>query len=326
MIFAAAAVAACDDDGEISGVAGLSSTPVETVKLAFIGDQGYGVAARATLGLMRAEAVDAVVHLGDFDYVDHPPYFISMYNDILGPNVPLFVAVGNHDVPRWDSSGGYQDILERRTRKQDIEWDGELGVMASLEYRGIFMVFGAPKVIGSDHTVYAPYFEDRLNASDAIWKICAWHKNEKKMQIGSLGDAIGWDLYETCRENGALMGQGHDHTYCRTHLLSNMRTQTIASTSDTLVLKRGQSFSFVSGLGGRSIFPQVQDHADYWASYYTADQGANYGVLFGVFGVGGRRELAHFYFKDIDGRIVDEFWVISELGRSPSGTVPPVER
>ena len=321
-----ASVAACGDEDEINGVAGPSSTPMQTVKLGLIGDQGYGVAARATLALMRAEGVDAVVHFGDFDYVDHPPYFISMYNDILGPNVPLFVAVGNHDVPRWYSSGGYQDILERRTRKQDIEWDGELGVMASLEYRGIFMVFGAPKVIGSDPSVYTPYFEERLRASDAIWKICAWHKNEKKMQIGALGDAIGWDLYETCRENGAIMGQGHDHTYCRTHLLSHMRAATVASTSDTLVLKPGQSFSFVSGLGGFSISPRVQEHADWWASYYTADEGANYGVLFGVFGVDGRPDLAHFYFKDIDGRIVDEFWLISELGRSPSGTDSPAER
>jgi hypothetical protein len=174
------------------------------------------------------------------------------------------------------------------------------------------LLFGAPDVFGSDPSVYADFFADRLQNGDATWSVCAWHKNQHLTQVGGKTDEAGWEVYERCREGGAIIATGHEHSYARTYLLSDVTHRTIASTSDTLAVRDGASFVFVSGLGGKSIRDQELS-GNWWASVYTSDQGADYGALFGVFNANGRGDLAHFYFKDIEGRIVDEFWVLRPL-------------
>jgi hypothetical protein len=79
-----------------------------------------------------------------------------------------------------------------------------------------------------------------------------------------------------------------------------------------MTIAKGQSFVFVSGLGGASIRDQELSGA-WWASIYTSNQRANYGALFGTFNVNGRANLATFYFKDINGNIADRFTVISNV-------------
>jgi hypothetical protein len=91
-----------------------------------------------------------------------------------------------------------------------------------------------------------------------------------------------------------------------------------------LVLTKGQTFVFVSGLGGASIRDQELEGA-WWASIYTSDQSANYGALFGTFNVNGIPNLATFYFKDIDGNVVDRFAVISKVEGSTTGVDEPSE-
>jgi hypothetical protein len=141
------------------------------------------------------------------------------------------------------------------------------------------------------------------------------------MQVGGKGDEAGWGVYEESRKGGAIIATGHEHSYSRTHLLSSCQTQTVASTSDTLILTEdqtgtpqdeGKTFVFVSGLGGKSIRNQeLRGH--WWAAIYTATQGANYGALFGTFNFNGVPNMAHFYFKDIDGVVADDFYVISHV-------------
>ncbi len=303
---------ACD-----SGTEPTAGPPGGTVTIAFIGDQGYeapgsGVGPRAVLQLIKAEGAEAVMHQGDFDYGDDPAAWIQMVDDVLGADFPYFVAVGNHDVPEWTGSGGYKDLMEQRMARLGLTWDGELGEMSAVSFRSIYMLFGAPGTLGSDPTTYADYFADRLAADHSIWSICSWHKNQTLMQVGGKGDEAGWEVYDRCREGGAIIATAHEHSYSRTHLLSNMEKQTVASKTDTLTITTGASFAFVSGLGGRSIRDQERG-GDWWASVYTSDQGADFGALFGTFGVDGRSDLAHFYFKDIDGVVADEFWVISKV-------------
>ena len=67
-------------------------TPVN-YKIAFIGDQGYGVDARAVLNLIKSEEAQAVVHSGDFDYRDDPAAWDAQINAILGPEFPYFASV-----------------------------------------------------------------------------------------------------------------------------------------------------------------------------------------------------------------------------------------
>ena len=85
-----------------------------------------------------------------------------------------------------------------------------------------------------------------------------------------------------------------------------MSEQVIADTVEPLVIQPGETFAFVSGLGGASIRDQ-RIFADYFASVYTSDQNANYGALFIEFNVDGDPRKAHGYFKNIDGAVVDEF-------------------
>jgi hypothetical protein len=94
--------------------------------------------------------------------------------------------------------------------------------------------------------------------------------------------------------------------------MDDFKTQSVASTSNTLVIDEGQSFVFVSGLGGQSIRDQERD-GPWWARVYTKDQDANFGALFCEFFADGEPERARCYFKDIDGNVPDRFELISAV-------------
>ena len=294
-------------------------------KVAFIGDQGLGSNARAVLNLIKNEGADAVVHAGDFDYGDNPAGWDVQINNILGPDFPYFASVGNHDEARFYGSGGYQELLIARMNRLGITWEGDLGVRSSLHYEGIFIVLTAPGSFSTNHDLY---IRDQLAVDNSIWRISCWHKNMRLMQVGDKSDDTGWGVYEESRAGGAIIATGHEHSYSRTHLLSNFKNQTVANTGNTLILAsddpntqadEGRSFAFVSGIAGYSIRPQLLS-GNWWASIYTSSQSANYGALFGVFNYQGNPRLAYFYFKDIDGNVPDEFFVQSSVG----GQVPRV--
>jgi hypothetical protein len=292
----------------------LAQTP-ENFKIAFIGDQGMGEDAVAVLNLIKNEGADAVLHQGDFDYDDDPASWDAQINSILGPDFPYFGCAGNHDEDAWEGAGGYQEFLATRLNRLGISWDGDLGTKSSLSYKGIFMVLVAPDVFGSGH---ADYIRQQLAEDNSIWRICSWHKNMEAMQVGGKSDETGWEVYEEATNGGAIIATAHEHSYSRTHLLSNIRNQTVVSSSDNLTITRGETFVFVSGLGGRSIREQERSGA-YWASIYTSNQDANFGALFGIFNVNGVANRAEFYFKDIHGTIVDRFNVISEVSGGSNG-------
>jgi predicted phosphodiesterase len=286
----------------------LAQTP-SNFKIAFIGDQGLGERSRAVLNLIKSEGAHAVLHQGDLDYENDPAAWDAQINEVLGLDFPYFASAGNHDEDKWEGAAGYQRFLEDRLNRLGIVWDGQLGVKSSLHFNGIFIVLVAPDVLGSGH---ADYIKEKLAADNSIWSITSWHKNMQAMQVGGKSDATGWEVYEEATKGGAIIATAHEHSYSRTHLLSNMTNQTVVSRNDTLVITKGQSFVFVSGLGGKSIRDQ-QLSGDWWASIYTSDQNANYGALFGTFNVDGIPNLATFYFKDIDGSIPDRFAVISNV-------------
>ncbi len=315
-----------------SPVRGQEVVPPADFTIAFIGDQGLGPNAAAVLHLIRDESADAVLHQGDFDYTDDPAAWDAQINGVLGSNFPYFAVIGNHDAARFDGAGGYREFLEARMNRIGVAWDGDLGVQSSFSYRGIFIVQTAPGIRGSDHDLY---IRDRLAADNSVWRISAWHKNMRLMQVGGKTDETGWGVYEESRKAGAIIATAHEHSYSRTYLLSSFPSQTVAGTGNVLVLApddpdttagEGRSFAFVSGLGGMSIRPQLLD-GDWWANIYTSDQGANYGALFGVFNYQGNPRLAHFYFKDIDGNVADEFFVRSTVGaeEAPTNHAPAVD-
>ncbi len=286
-------------------------------KVAFIGDQGLGEDAEAVLRLIKREGAQAVVHLGDFDYEDDPQAWEDQINKILGPNFPYFACVGNHDENEFYGPGGYQEFMAARMNRLGIGWSGDLGVQSNFTYNGVLFVMTAPGVFGSGHDTY---IRDVLAADNSIWSISNWHKDMKLMQVGGKSDETGWGVYEESRKGGAIIATAHEHSYSRTHLLSSCQNQTVASTSNTLTLTKddlttpadeGNSFVFVSGLGGKSVRDQELS-GDWWASIYTGTQGASPGALFGTFG-NGAPNRATFYFKDTTGVVPDNFVVISNV-------------
>lgn len=287
-------------------------------RVAFFGDQGLGRDAIAVLELVKAEGADMVIHLGDFDYEDDPAAWERQINQVLGPDYPYFAVIGNHDTARWST---YQPLLTSRLgRVQGAICEGDYGVNAACTYQGLFFLLSGAGTRGSGHARFA---QEQLAANNATWSICAWHKNQEAMQVGGKDDDAGWEIYEVCREGGAIIATGHEHSYSRTKTLSSMRNQTVDTAwpePASLRVGSGSSFVFVSGLGGKSIRDQERCRpvtAPYgcgqiWASIYTANQGATHGALFIDFGVDGEPAKARGYFKNISGEVIDEFIVTAQ--------------
>ncbi len=297
-----------------------NQTPAN-LKIAFIGDQGLGADAVAVLNLIKAEHAQAVVHVGDFDYDDNPVAWEAQINLVLGDNFPYFATIGNHDERAWDGPRGYQRYLMDRLRRLGIAWDGDLGIQSSVRYKGILLLLTAPGVRNSSELSHEAYIRERLAADRSIWSISSWHKDMERMQVGGKGDDTGWGVYDESANGGAIIVAGHEHSYSRSHLLSSMSTQTVASTADVMTVTKGQSFVVVSGLGGQSIRAQ-RLAGPWWARIYASkclrnDQvcqpNATFGAFFGVFNVDGIANKADFYFKDIKGKIVDRFTVMSDV-------------
>lgn len=295
--------------------------PPPDFKVAFIGDQGLGAGAVATLELIKQEGADLVVHLGDFDYTDSPAAWERQTDSILGPGFPQIAVIGNHDLLAWNGPGGYSEFIRSRLHRMGVSVQGEPGVQCSFRYQGIFFVLTAPGLMRGGH---GEFIRRELAADSSLWKISAWHMNQSLMQVGSKPDETGWEVYEESRRGGAIIATAHEHTYSRTHLLGRMSSPEVVSRDSVLRVRKGRTFAFVSGLGGDEIRPQLRG-GDWWAKSYTATQGAESGALFATFHVDGDPRKAAFYFKAVNGAVIDSFGVYSESERAirPGIAFPP---
>ncbi len=305
------------------------------LRVALFGDQGLGSNSVAVLQLIKNEGAAFAIHLGDFDYADNPAGWETQLNQVLGSSFPYFGAVGNHDLPKWSTVGGYQERLQRKLQNiPGAVCTGTLGVNMSCSYRGLFFVLSGVGTLGSGH---AAYLKTALAQSHATWEICAWHKNQESMQVGGKVDEVGWEAYETCRKAGAIIATGHEHSYERTKTLIDMIAKKVdpaCSTVNTMCLQEGESngksFAVVTGLGGVGIRNQLRCTptifpygCNEWANIYTSDQGAQFGVLFVDFNVDGNPNKAHAYFKNIDNVVVDSFDIIKTPPVNPLIPNPP---
>ena len=338
-----------DDNSFVLGIQWLISNGIIVVEgklihteadfhVAFIGDQGYGPNSFSVLELIKDEEAQMVLHQGDLDYEDDPDKWDSMISNVLGDDFPYFVSIGGHDVLEWNK---YQQKLYDRLKKNpDAKCIGDLGVKSACTYKGLFFVLvgpgaGLPAEVmwpkGSEHD---SFIENQLSNNKHIWRICSWALNMTDMQIGAEKnrDDTGWEVYNACKNGGAIIATAHEHSYQRTKTLIDIENQIIDnewSKPGKLKVNEGSTFVFVSGLGGhRSIYDQnrcLPFSYPYgcngeWASIYTYDQGAAYGALFCTFNVGGQPNKAYCYFKNIDGRIIDAFTITSFLGTYPNNT------
>ena len=200
-----------------------------------------------------------------------------------------------------------RDLIQRRIDRIDsLSCTGEAGVKAACRFANIDIVQVAPgirEVEGvSPDADYAQFISSSFSTSGERWRICSWHKNMEALQTGAKSNSTGWAVYDACLNAGAMVALAHEHAYSRTHLLSDFENQTIVHKNKDMTLQPGQSFAFVSGLGGWQVRPQLRG-GDWWASIYTATQGATHGALFCSF----EDTTADCYFKAIDGAVPDQF-------------------
>ena len=284
------------------------------LKAAFIGDQGLNDSSKRVLELIKSEGAEMVLHQGDLDYHDNPKSWQRRVDSILGENFPYFVSPGNHDVNKWKD---YQKILmERLNRIEGAECKGDYGVNAACNYKGLFFILSGAGTLGDGHS---EFIKEQLAQTESSWKVCSWHKNQTKLQVGDKDDEVGWGPYEECRKGGAIIATGHNHVYARTKTLINMEEQIVDpewSFSNKVRVSPGKTFVFVSGLAGAVIRKKVrckpalsENCGGIWGKIYTYDQKAKHGALFITFCERHGLNQADGYFKNIDGELIDVFRV-----------------
>lgn len=304
--------------------ASLSMAPptVASTKVAFIGDQGNNSNSQAVLTLVANEGTDLLLIQGDLGYAANSAVtWDANLTNTLGENFPVLAVVGNHENFEWPT---YKRLIKDRIdRIPALSCTGDTGVKALCQFDNIEVVqvaSGITEVAGvSPDDNYAEYIRSSYASefSDRRWRICSWHKTQKDMQAASKGDSTGWEIYDACLDAGSIIAMAHAHSYSRTHLLSSFGEKTVVSESSDMILKPGQSFAFVSGLGGRDVVPQ-ENGGDWFASIYTASQGATHGALFCDFEI----STADCYFKAIDGAIPDKFTLTLGTDASLTTTQP----
>lgn len=277
----------------------------EPLKLAFVGDQGTNNNSQAVLQLIVDEGSDLLLVQGDFAYDDNAAgAWISNMDDILGERFPVLITVGNHDLRQWPIYREWQK--QRIANLADLQCDGSPGVMAHCTYRGVSVIQIAPGIRKADGISpdddYNGYLDITLATDRNLWRFCSWHKLQKDMQVGGKSNETGWNVYQTCLKHGGIVATGHEHTYSRTYLMRDFQAHDVVHRGDHLDIKPGQSFAFVSGLGGQDIRDQ-ELYNDWWGSIYTSTQDAEHGVLFCTLDGAD----ADCYFKDINGTVPDRF-------------------
>lgn len=300
--------------------------PTEPVKVGYVGDVGIRDDSIAMMRMMREQGVDIVVIPGDFDYLDRPDQFLRTLNDNLGRDIPILITVGNHDVGRWGGSDGYQQLFVQRLQSfPEVQCQGDFGIKSVCTFRGIRFILSGIGTLGDNHV---PYLQSALaESSEYYWPVCVWHKNQTAMQVGSKRDEVGWDAYRLCRQYGAMIITGHEHTYERTKSLKSMEFQLVAdgwNDPTKSLVAPNISFAVVTGAGGEGLRDQERcNPTTYpygcngeWAKILTTDNGLKAGAFIVTYHTSGpRKALGQYVSKDNE--IMDQFEITSQNGPEP---------
>ena len=286
------------------------SSSVETVKIAMIADQGTDETSKKVLRLIKKEDADMLLLAGDFDYYADEYRWEKMHRDILGRDFPILAVAGNHDIPNWWS---YQQVIKRWQNNPLFDCEGEAGKLSSCDFKGIKIVMSTPNLFDYDSKTKSEQHIKRSLASDSsAWRICSFHETMRDMQTGNKSDETGWGVYEACRQGGAMIVTGHEHSYARSYLFNNVSSKSITRWSSPYTLEKGKSIVVVSGLGGKSARSLKHD-GYWWAAKANASTGTRAGALFCSYRVDGDPRKARCYFKDIKGNVLDEFTLKSRV-------------
>lgn len=218
------------------------------LKVAFIGDTGYGSSFQGVLNLIKNEGAHMIVVQGDYSYGegndsiegDADGYF-ALVDQIMGANYPIFGSVGNHEDESWPTNcptndGCFASHFVSRMPKysggvQNLDTSQINNEYWSATYKGMKMIFLGQEDSNSGPTgPYVNYVKQQMATSPHIWNICSFHKNglvspydsNAAGQLGTKGQDMGPALYQTCIDLGAIVATAHEHSYSRTLTLRNV--------------------------------------------------------------------------------------------------------
>lgn len=271
---------------------------LQEVKIAFFGDQGVSEDSKEVLNMIKEENVDLIMLLGDFDYEDNPKKFKEMYESVYRDDYPLLSVIGNHDILKWSE---YKDWMSK-INIDNLNCNGDYGVASVCNFGPVSFVISAIGTLPGEHT---EFLEDVLPRVDNSWKICVWHKNHNGYQAGGKKTEVDLDTYQLCADNDAIIITGHEHSYSRTHGMSDIRNFVVGD-NDSPYDMFENSLVVVSGLGGKSVRDTHDDLKDIWGSIYSNDQGAVAGSLICTF----RKQDADCEFINTDREVIDEFKMV----------------
>jgi hypothetical protein len=294
--------------GSSTGGTGGQVSTDPNLKVAFIGDTSTGTNFQNVLNLVENEGAHALVVQGDMSYSSDPTAWWNVVDAVLGTTFPVFISRGNHDDGSWS---GY---LARAN--QHLGGATRVAGAHDANYKTTFRGLVIATIRAGDT---GARITPLLQGDPHIWKICQWHQNQRAMQVGGKSDEMGWDVYETCRQQGAIIETGHEHSYSRTKTLTSMTLQVVdssCSSATSLCVGPGRTFANVVGLGGNSVRDQQRCSPTTppygcngeWALIDTSNQGATYGAQFIVFNAGGPK-TATGYFKNISQQTRDTFTI-----------------
>ncbi|MFB6169688.1 MAG: metallophosphoesterase [Haloarculaceae archaeon] len=297
--------------------------------VAFIADAGMSDDTRDVLNLIADEGADVVVYSGDFDYADDPQAWADMLDRELGPDVPVVAVMGNHDVERWDD---YQQVIREGLNRSDaVQCTGDLGWQSTCTMDDLTVVqsgVGMCNYNDPSKADYIPercadydtaddesYVADQLANATTTWKVCSWHLVNGRYQLGDKESLVPASLYDTCREGGAIVATGHDHTYARTYPMANFSTETVADRSPPYTVGNGSSFAFISAAAGQSFYdPTDLVDEPYWNATHTDGE---FGAFFCTLRPDGTGEC---YFETVSGDVVDGPFAIRQATTNETAT------
>ena len=314
---------ASDDEGGVDRIqSALTNGTVTTdlnLKVAFVGDTADGTNWKAVLDLIKNEGASAIVTLGDMTYDADPNGWWTATESKVSTSFPVFLARGNHDDSSWSGFlSKANSHLGGATRTNLTSRNDAYKTV----YRGLTLI-----TIHKGDT--AANINTLVGSDNHIWRVCTWHQNQNKMQVGGKGDEMGWAVYEACRQQGAIILTGHEHSYERTKTMTNITNQTRDSTcssGSSVCVGLNRTTVSVVGTGGTGLrgqtrctptsstkpFPSLNTSdpsCPIWASIYTTNQGAHFGALFITFNAGGVARKATAYFKDINNNVIDTYTI-----------------
>lgn len=252
-------------------------------RLAFFGDSTTTDHAKSVLQMIKNNDVDAIIHLGDLDYDYNPPAMEEHINSVFSEEYPYIYIIGNHETEVWNQ---YQQNNYNRLLNQSgdikIYCKGNHGVQSYCLVNGIEIILSGIDILCDNHE---SYISNKLQESNAKWKICGWHKNHSSFQLSDKTDEVGLSMYQNCINHGALIMTAHSHIYARTYPITNAEYKTI--TNDYTVFP-GQSMIFSIGTGGAGLSSEKNNNRSnfWWNAAFTRDHLLEVGALICDFTIG----------------------------------------